>query len=226
MTSNKLLVVNVVVTIALVGGLITGFNLVKKRQLIQTQAKFTEMGITIANLTNASFSVWWKGPDLQIGCVTMNAQAAVCDNRPAVTHLISLTNLTVGQTYQIVVKHGQTTIPLSPFWGQGIHPLSPPKYDSPDIPLTGQVITSDGQPLDQATVFIAPNLSDRMYLPLAAVTNDQGEFFFANLSDLKFQRVADLDDYFVEVTDKNGNKLLETVISKDLLKTPFTITVP
>ncbi len=212
--------------LVLIIGLSVGVVLIQKRQSLESLAKYTEPGITIANLTNGSFSVWWKASTQQTGCVIINSQAPVCDNRKAFTHLISLNGLTSDQTYQILVKHGQTTILLSPFWGQGIRLPSPPKYDSPKYPLSGQVVTRNGKPLDQATVFIASNLTARIYLPLTTLTNDQGEFSFPDLSDLKFHRVFNLDEYFVEVTDKNGNKLLETIFSKDQIKSPFIITIP
>ena len=212
--------------VVLIAGLATSVILIRQKQSFEPQAKYTEPGVTIANLTDNSFSLWWKANDQQTGCVIINSQSPICDNRKALTHLISVKNLASSQMYQALAKHGQTTIFLSPFWSQGIYLPSSPKYNPPANPLFGQVITQNGRPLDQATVFIAPNLTDRMYLPLAVLTNDQGGFFFTDLSSLKFQSVYDLDEYFVEVTDKNGNKLLETVIAKDLLKSPFTITVP
>lgn len=207
-------------------GLVVVLGVIRQRQSLSSQAKYTELGITITNLTNNAFSVWWKAPDRQTGCVMINAQVPVCDDRKAFTHLISINNLTSGQTYQILIKHGQRTMLLSPFWGQGISLPSPPKYDSPTQPLSGRVVTADGRPLDQATVFIAPDLTDRMYLPLAALTNDEGEFSFADLADLKFQGVFNPDAYFIEVTDKNGNKLLEATFPEDRVKSVFTLTIP
>lgn len=218
--------VGVVAVLVLVIGITSGVVLVRHRQSLKSQAKYTELRVSITNLTDNSFSLWWKADDKQTGCVIINSQSPICDNRKALTHLISVKNLASGQIYQASAKHGQTTIFLSPFWSQGIYLPSSPKYNPPVYPLSGQVITQNGKPLDQATVFIAPNLTDRMYLPLATLTDNQGLFSFADLSNLKFQQISDVDEYLVEVTDKNGVKLLETVISKDLLKTPFTITVP
>ena len=219
------LIGSVAALMVLVVGLGVGLNLLKQRQAVETSAKYTELGILIANVTNTSISVWWKSTTADTGCVvatnlTTNQEIRQCDDRKSPTHLIAINNLSPKTQYKLVALQGKKELTLSPFWGKGVWTNSSLPTITP-VPITGRVLSFDQKPFSEATVFIAPNLSDRLYIPAATLTDKNGQF-----SLIPPPLGPKATSYFVEVTDKNGNKLLETSFSKEQVSSFLTITIP
>ena len=88
----------------------------------------------------------------------------------------------------------------------------------------GRIVDFSQAPVAGATVFIAPNLFDRMYFPVVAVTDGEG-YYQADLGMLSWQYPPEFSQYFVEVADRTGRKLIETVVDKHKIVPLPTISV-
>lgn len=220
----------IAVLAVLIVGVGVGVNLTQQRQNLESEAKYTELAAIVANVTDESFSIWWTKPNKAEGCVTVSnvetgqQQTKECDTSKTNTHLITLTNLTPGTPYQVSIQHGQSPIFLSPFWGSAIWTRSALKTKPQPNIITGKVVSANQEPVANASVFIAPDLSDKLYLPVTVSTDESGNFF-ADVSILDYQSVPPFTDYFVEVTDRDGIKLLERTYSKQATATFLTINV-
>ena len=213
MTSNKMLVLNIVVTLVLVGGLATGFYLVRQRQLTQTQAKFTELQVLPVNVTDTSLGVWFRTDRPTSGCVSLtdidsNQTFNQCDPVKSQVHQINISRLTPQAKYQIRVTANNQLVVLSPFFGAYTQTAANNIFRTPQ-PVTGIISTSLGKPVIGATVFISLNLSDQFRFPLAVLTDKNGTFT-VDLSGFIYSPPATYDSYFMEVTDSSGRKLVET----------------
>jgi|SRR3989338_2544428 len=215
---NKKLVFGGTLVLLLLGGAIAlaaQFGLF--RGDIRQMARYTEVGVGIANITDSSMSVWWLQKQKARGCVTLtNTETQQkhnkCDEESSFTHLVNVTGLSPATGYQVEVKHGEMSIYLSPFWGRAIWTRVIGSRKDAEV-VKGRVLDQKGEPVVEAVVFVAPGISDRMYIPLAVTTNQRGEFS-VDLAILKMQFVDISSSLFVEVTSKDGLKLVEKTTAR------------
>lgn len=173
-----------------------------------------------ANITDRSFSVWWKTDALTVGCVTAvdasdktNAQTSKkCTKGESYTHLVNLTELKPNTAYQVTVESGLEKIELSPFFGGKI--LTNPDDQKVGTMLTsGKIVYSDQTPVSGASVSVSPNFSDRFYFPAVTLTDDSGNFSL-DVSVLDVQRPTELSAYLIRVLDKRGDELTQQVVNR------------
>ena len=215
---NKKLVFGGTLVLLLLGGAIAlaaQFGLF--RGDIRQMARYTEVGVGMANVTDNSISVWWLQKQKARGCVTLtNTETQQkhnkCDEESSFTHLVNVTGLSPATGYQVEVKHGETSVYLSPFWGRAIWTRVIGSRKDAEV-VKGRGLDQKGEPVVEAVVFVAPGISDRMYIPLAVTTNQRGEFS-VDLAILKMQFVDISSSLFVEVTSKDGLKLVEKTTAR------------
>lgn len=215
---NKKLVFGGTLVLLLLGGaLALAAQLGLFRGDIRQLARYTEVGVGIANITDNSMSVWWLQGSRVGGCVTITdtksqKQVNKCDEKESRIHLIDVSGLNPGSSYRVDIKHGGVSVPLGPFWGQAIWTRYAKAKQTPER-VSGRVIDSKNRPITDAIVFVGPTASDRMYIPLAVTTNELG-IFSVDLAILKMQSVDISGSLFVEVTSKDGIKLVEKIITR------------
>lgn len=228
--TNKTLIFGILGVLLLVGAVFAGVRLVGQRQLLEQQAAVREAkGPFLANTTESSFSVWWRGSTPQSACATITPVLGgqpieMCDNQKTVAHLITFSDLPSATQYTLKVQHGDQTLTLDPFFGNGAWTRKATSTKQP-ISAFGQVLNNKSKPVINASVFITPNKTDRFYMPVATLTDKSGNFNFNNLQLLDTFTAEPADSYILEVISQDGVNLVEQVITSNNLSPIPTITV-
>lgn len=202
--------------------IVVGIWVVRVRQRGEPQARYSERKLVIANVRDRALSVWWSTQKPETGCVvvansTDDQERRFCSNFKTTTHLVEANNLQPETRYALRVETDTQKMSLDPYFGKGVSTRAS-LWGFPPQTIRGQIVDAQQTPIGGATVFIAPNLSDRMYFPLSTTTDSAG-YYQVDVSVLDFQYPPAFGDYFVEVVDQGGKKLIETVVQKPATET-------
>ncbi|OGY17564.1 MAG: hypothetical protein A2784_02805 [Candidatus Chisholmbacteria bacterium RIFCSPHIGHO2_01_FULL_48_12] len=225
MRSNRKTILGISGLVLLIVVMGLGLMLVRQKQNVEIEARFSELNLVVANVTDTSVSLWWKTDKPESGCLVARVfpqgeEKRVCDKERKITHLVEVGGLVAETRYSLKVKTETRELTLNPYLGAWVStrltlPGGQPRWGN------GQVADVKGVPVVGATVFMSPNLSDRMYFPVAAMTDDSG-YYQLDLAKLDFQYPGEFNEYFVEVVDYQGRKLIEMTMEKDTVA-PFPV---
>lgn len=211
MPGKRVLIGGLLSLLVLIGGLAVGLVLIRQRQQTSIEARYTELLSLPVNVTDTSIGVWWKSDQTATGCITLTdvdtgQKFEQCDQTPKFTHLINIGGLTPEAKYRINIDASGKNVLLSDFFGS--YTQTSPQVSHIEQVVKG-VVTSNKMPLAGATVFMGPNLTDRFQFPQATQTDLNGSFSI-DITLFFYWDAAPIDSYFIEVTDADGRKLIET----------------
>ena len=183
----------------------------------------------VANLDKTSFSVAWKEDVPAKGCVSAKntktqKETKACDDILSRFHLVTLTNLDPYVAYSLSGQGGGP-LTLHPMFGGSIVSGLFDKSKPPTTMITGTINQSSGEPLKDAFVIVSPVLTDRFYFPIAATTNQNGDYN-VDLSLIDAQSPPPYEHINVEVVNRQGQTLIEQKVPRPTGGAIPTVSVP